>query len=46
MEKKNYLMLPNVTMVDLCGFYVPNHPKLTPNEIEFISKIINKGISK
>ncbi len=38
--------LPNVTMVDLYGFYVPNHPKLTYNEIEFISKIINKGISK
>ena len=38
--------LPNVTMVDLCGFYVPNHPKLTPDEIEFISNIINKGISE
>ena len=38
--------LPNVTMVDLCGFYVPNHPKLTDDEIITISKIINKGISE
>jgi CDP-6-deoxy-D-xylo-4-hexulose-3-dehydrase len=38
--------LPNVTIVDLCGFYVPNHPKLTDDEIITISKIINKGISE
>ena len=38
--------LPNVTIVDLCGFYVPNHPKLTDDEIITISEIINKGISK
>ena len=38
--------LPNVTMVDLCGFYVPNHPKLTLDEIKFISEIVNKGISE
>jgi len=38
--------LPNVTIVDLCGFYVPNHPKLTDDEIITISEIINKGISE
>jgi CDP-6-deoxy-D-xylo-4-hexulose-3-dehydrase len=40
------LELPNVSIVDKYGFYVPNHPKLTDNEILFISDIINSGISK
>ena len=45
---KNYgeLKLPNVSIIDKCGFYVPNHPKLTSDEILFISKIINEGITE
>ena len=38
--------LPNVSIIDKYGFYIPNHPKLTYDEILFISKIINMGISK
>ena len=37
--------LPNVSKVDKYGFYVPNHPKLTTDEILFISDIINMGTS-
>ena len=40
------LKLPNVTDIDEFGFYVPNHPKLTIEEIKFISNIINEGIKK
>ena len=45
---KNYgeLKLPNVSIIDKCGFYVPNHTKLTPDEILFISNIINEGITE
>ena len=28
------------------GFYVPNHPKLTIEQIKFISNIINEEIIK
>ncbi len=41
-KKYGRLELPNVTDVDRFGFYVPNHPKLTEDEIKFISKIINE----
>ena len=37
------LKLPNVSVIDEYGFYVPNHPKLSSYEILFISKIINEG---
>ena len=37
---------PNVSLIDRDGFYVPNHPKLTVDEITFISKIINRELSK
>ena len=40
------LKLPNVTDIDEFGFYVPNHPKLTIEQIKFISNIINEGIKK
>tara|TARA_B100001769_G_C22066783_1_gene573993 strand:+ start:236 stop:1390 length:1155 start_codon:yes stop_codon:yes gene_type:complete len=40
------LKLPNVTDIDEFGFYVPNHPKLTIEQIKFISNIINEGINK
>ena len=35
------LELPNVTEIDEYGFYVPNNPHLTTEEIEFICDIIN-----
>ena len=35
------LELPNVTEIDKYGFYVPNHPKLKQEEIEYICEIIN-----
>ena len=40
------LELPNVSIIDKYGFYVPNHPKLKGVEIVFISKIINGEISE
>ena len=40
------LELPNVTVIDRDGFYVPNHPKLTKDEITFITEIINGEISE
>ena len=40
------LELPNVTVIDRDGFYVPNHPKLTKDEITFITEIINSEVSK
>jgi CDP-6-deoxy-D-xylo-4-hexulose-3-dehydrase len=40
------LELPNVSIIDKDGFYVPNHPKLTVDEIAFITEIINGEISK
>ena len=33
--------LPNVSIIDKYGFYVPNHPGLTENDIVRISNIIN-----
>jgi CDP-6-deoxy-D-xylo-4-hexulose-3-dehydrase len=43
---KNYgkLELPNVSIIDKYGFYVPNHPHLTDDEIIFICDIINKSL--
>ncbi len=43
-KKYGRLELPNVTEVDRHGFYVPNHPSLIEEEIEFICDIINKVI--
>jgi|TARA_R110000744_G_scaffold145979_1_gene258771 CDP-6-deoxy-D-xylo-4-hexulose-3-dehydrase len=43
-KKYGRLELPNVTEVDRYGFYVPNHPKLTKDEIVFIIHTINKEI--
>lgn len=44
-KKYGRLELPNVTGVDRYGFYVPNHPKLTEGEIEFICQTINEVIN-
>ena len=38
------LELPNVSVVDKYGFYVPNHPMLTDSEIKLICDIINKNL--
>lgn len=35
------LELPKVTEIDTYGFYVPNNPHLTDDEIEYICNIIN-----
>ncbi len=40
------LKLPNVSVIDKYGFYVPNNPKLSSEEILFISNIINEEITK
>jgi len=34
------LELPNVSIIDKCGFYVPNHPDLTDKDIIRITDII------
>ena len=39
------LELPNVTEIDRYGFYVPNNPHITDDEIVFISNIINGQIN-
>ena len=38
------LKLPKVSIIDEYGFYVPNHPTLTDEEIKFVSNIINKEL--
>ena len=38
--------LPNVSVIDKYGFYVPNHPHLTKGELYKIIDIVNKGIEK
>jgi CDP-6-deoxy-D-xylo-4-hexulose-3-dehydrase len=38
------LKLPKVSVIDEYGFYVPNHPSLTEEEIQFISGIVNEKI--
>ena len=38
------LELPNVSIIDKYGFYIPNHPKLTSDEIDRIISIVNRGI--
>ncbi len=45
-KKYGRLELPNVSIIDRDGFYVPNHPKLKGTEIAIISKIINRELSK
>lgn len=40
-KKYGRLELPNVTEIDKYGFYVPNHPRLKPEEIEYVCDVIN-----
>jgi len=46
--KKIYgeLKLPNCSIIDERGMYVPNHPKLIKEDIELICKIIVRNIKK
>ena len=39
-KKYGRLELPNVSVIDECGFYVPNHPDLTDGDIKRITNII------
>lgn len=41
-ERYGRVVLPNAEKVDKYGFYIPNHPYLEKQEIEFICSIINK----
>jgi CDP-6-deoxy-D-xylo-4-hexulose-3-dehydrase len=43
-KKFGRLELPKVTEIDKYGFYVPNHPTLTEEEIEFVSNTVNGEI--
>ena len=45
-KKYGRLELPNVSIVDKYGFYVPNNPTLTEEEIEFICELINSEINE
>ena len=45
-KKYGRLELPNVSIVDKYGFYVPNNPMLTEEEIEFICELINSEINE
>tara|TARA_Y100000034_G_scaffold95548_1_gene116098 strand:+ start:593 stop:1741 length:1149 start_codon:yes stop_codon:yes gene_type:complete len=44
-KKYGRLELPKVREIDKYGFYVPNHPKLTEDEIHYICDILNKSIN-
>jgi CDP-6-deoxy-D-xylo-4-hexulose-3-dehydrase len=45
-KKYGKLELPNVSIIDKYGFYVPNHPELSYNLVEYIAAIVNKEINK
>jgi len=38
--------LPNVSKIDECGMYIPNHPKLTEEEIERMCNCIIKAVTE
>lgn len=38
--------LPNVSYIDKYGFYIPNHPELTPDDILNITKIIKDSLAE
>jgi len=43
-KKYGRLELPNVSIIDKYGFYIPNHPYLTEGQIFQILNIVNKEI--
>ena len=44
--KKQYgeLILPNCNIVDECGLYIPNHPKLTKEDIDLMCSILLRNL--
>mgnify|MGYP000102823251 FL=1 len=44
--KKQYgeLKLPNCDMIDECGLYIPNHPKLNKEDFDLMCSIILKNL--
>jgi CDP-6-deoxy-D-xylo-4-hexulose-3-dehydrase len=45
-KKYGELKLPNVSIIDEYGFYVPNNPKLTNEDVSFISDLVNEIINE
>jgi len=45
-KEHSKLELPNVSIIDKYGFYLPNHPRLTKSELFKIIEIVNEGIEK
>ena len=45
-KKYGRVELPNVTKVDTCGLYIPNHPKLTEEEIDRMCDCIIKAVTE
>ena len=45
-KKYGRLELPNVSIIDKYGFYIPNHPHLSMDELKFIINIVNRGTKK
>ena len=43
-KKFKHRELKNCNIIDKFGIYVPNHPKMTPKDVIFVSQIINKCI--
>ena len=43
-KKYGRVELPNVSKIDKCGLYIPNHPKLTEDEINRMCDCIIKVI--
>ena len=46
LTKYGRLELPNVSIIDKYGFYIPNHPHLSMDELKFIINIVNRGTKK
>ena len=42
LNENDPIKLPNCELLDSFGFYIPNHQDLTSNQINIITKIINK----
>ena len=42
MKRYEQLILKNVTEIDMFGFYLPNHPELTHEDITLVCNIVNE----
>ena len=45
-KKYGELKLPNVSTIDKYGFYIPNHPHLTSDELNTIVEIVNRSTNQ